>query len=205
MSSKKEIISEIITKFDSIQFDISDFKSKDIYSKDAIKAIDDDLEQITFILNSRIYEIQQIFSQFQQLSKNLQRHKLLDLIEPYEQIFKDHVIKLRSFPISLFNMTDSEIVLGFYHQIQSTLLFMKESKKKFYGFEVFHQLNSTKAKFNDIVLNLMNNDKLSPEYYMFLNQVSESLINFQNILDLAFKIEKDSNYLLDIEKLFNKD
>ena len=51
----------------------------------------------------------------------------------------------------------------------------------------------------------MNNDKLSPEYYMFLNQVSESLINFQNILDLAFKIEKDSNYLLDIEKLFNKD
>lgn len=202
----KKVVSEIITKFDSIQFDISDFKSKDVYNKDIIKAIDVNLEKITSILHSSGNEIQRKhFDQFQQLSQNLRKHNLLDLIEPYEQIFKDHVIKLRSFPISLLKMPDSEIVLGFYQQIQSTLLFMKELTGFFYGFDVFHQLNSTKAKFNDIVFNLMNDDNISPEYYMLLNQVSESLINFQNILDLAFKIEKDSNYLLDIEKKLIKD
>lgn len=114
------------------------------------------------------------------------------------------MIKLRSFPISLLNIIDSEVVLGFYQQFQSTLLYMKSIENIFYGFDVFHSLNSTKEKFSDIVSNLLNIDQISYDNYAFLNQLNENLVNFQNVLEMAFRIEKDCNCLLEMEKSLNK-
>ena len=44
----------------------------------------------------------------------------------------------------------------------------------------------------------MRNPNIDDFYYKLLNQMSESLINLQNCLNLVRKIENDSHSLLDI-------
>lgn len=200
--SLETLFTQIKTKFDVIIFDISDFKSKNIYDKENIEDIDKEIEIISSFLRSEDYKIIENFDHgaFQRLSQNLQILNVLNLLEPYEQLFKNHVIKLRSFPISFVNMNDSEIIYSFYQLLQSTILLIKSQGKFLYGFKEFHSLNYSITEIIPIIDKLMRIEEINDSYYRLLNQVNENLINFQNIINLAYKIEKDCNCLMDMEK-----
>lgn len=192
--------SEIIAKFDSIKFDISEFKYKGLYDEEHIKMIDHDLDKVTLLMHSNHFNnIEAITKKnIPRLAQNIQGHQIVVFLEPYEQIFNDHIIKLRSFPTSVLDMNDSGTILGFFQQFQSTLIFLKSKQRLLYSFDTIYSLSFSVTKICGIITKLMRNPNIDDFYYKLLNQMSESLINLQNCLNLVRKIENDSHSLLDI-------
>lgn len=193
---------EFVAQFDSIKFDISDLKSKGLYDEDHIKDIDYDVDKIsTFLHSTDCNGIQSIIlHSFPRLAQNLYRHRFLDLLEPYGEMFKDHVIKIRSFPMNLLSMDDSETINGFYLQLQSSLFSLRDQKYYLNGFNVFHTLNFSTTKFYGITTELMKKT-IDDSYQRILKQVNENLINLQSLLNLAYKIENDSSSLIDMDTM----
>lgn len=195
--------SEIIAKIDSIKFNVSEYIGRGLYDDIHAKSIIDDLEKISlFVHSSYCQDIQDlVLRSLPRLAQNLQRHRISNLLEPYEPIFNDNFIKVRSFPSSILSMDDSETISGFYKQLQSTLIFLKSERNISYGFSTLHSLNFSISKILSIMTSLMENQGIDDFYYLLLNQTSENLINLQNLLNLAKKMENDSNAILDLNTL----
>ncbi|KAK8888238.1 hypothetical protein M9Y10_039302 [Tritrichomonas musculus] len=197
------IISEMRAKFDSVAFSVDYLKNQNLYSEDHIKIIEEQVQQIQAFLHSKKCDhIQSITaSVIPALSRNLQRHNFVQLLSPYEALFNDYVIKIRSFPSSILNEDDSETILAFYHQLKSLLVYLESRKNIFHAFNAFHSLNFSITRFSDIVSQLMKNQQINDNYYQVLNQVNENLVNLQNYLNLAYEIENDCNALIDLDTM----
>lgn len=195
--------SEIVSKFDSVNFNICELMNKSLFDEEQIKEINYNLGKISHFMHSDDYnDVQEvIFYCFPRLAQVIQKHRLIDFLEQYKQIFDDYVIKIRSFPTSILNISDSGEIFGFYLQVQSLLIYLRNQKSFYYDFKIIHSLNFTITKINGIITAAMRDTNVGHLYYSFLSQFNEKLMNLQNVLNLVKNIENDSNFLLDIDAI----